>query len=79
MAAPAQAGGHTLTPTALRDAGILGVTIQDVSKALRTPTDRTPTLLKDGRCSTHGEVAKGCNIHMLLRPLGSSIERITRA
>jgi hypothetical protein len=81
MTAPAQAqaGGYTLTPAALHGAGIQGVTIEDIGRALRTPTDRTPTLLGDGRCSTTGRIAEGRSIRMVLHPLSSRIERITRA
>ncbi|WP_157662950.1 hypothetical protein [Prescottella equi] len=78
-AAQTQIGGYALTPAALRDAGMLGVTIQEIGKALRNPIPVVPVPRTDGRCNTYGEIANGRNIRMILHPLGSRIENITRA
>lgn len=77
-AAPVQAGGYELAPAALHGAGILGVTLDEIAQALRTPTDKAPTLHGDGRCTTSGQTAGGRSIRLVLRPLASRIERITR-
>ncbi|WP_139277767.1 hypothetical protein [Rhodococcus marinonascens] len=54
-----QAGGYTLTPEALRDAGLLGVSIEDVRHALLTPTKSVCQPRADGRCLTRGTDTQG--------------------
>lgn len=81
MTAPTQpqAGGYTLTPAALRDAGLIGIAVQDISRALRNPTDKRPLPLSGDRCSTIGAYTTDKKIRLVLDPLASTIERVCRA
>lgn len=73
-----QASQYEYTTAALRDGHPLGVTIQDIGKALRNPLPVVPVRRTGGRCKTYVEIAKGRNIPMVVHRLGSRVEDAAR-
>lgn len=81
MTAPTrpQVGGYALSPAALRDAGLLGVTVQDIGRALANPVDQGPIPLRGGHCSTIGAYGSDKRLRLVLHPTTSVVDRVLRA